>query len=212
VKTTDLIESLALQPAAVPRSPWGLVLVAMGLTGLLLFGLGSVYGYRPELWDRMGEPWFGLNLGLLLLSAMASLVVSCLIAVPHFSLTQRLRLFALLPFVLWSVSLAVSLVLTLATNPESIRPEPWDLFCVQNFMVFLLLPGAFFLFQIRKLAPTQPRWSSGLAVLAATSMGNFSLLLLEQQNSIFHQIVCHWSPTMMFVLLGFCCGKKMLRW
>jgi len=212
MKTNDLIESLALEPAVTSRSFGQVVLQSAGLVLVLLLGLSLIYSLRVDLAQKLSEPWFTLDLVLLGGSAGLSLWVACKLGVPVLEGDRWWPKLALLPFAGWMMSLLGKLYLTWSTHPELVQPSPMDFFCIQNFMLFLLVPGLFFLFQLKTLAPVHPHWSAGLALLSATSMGNLALMLLESQDGIYHQVAWHLMPTLMFVGLGLCWGKKILKW
>ena len=101
VTTPGLIEILAAHATPVRRLRPPLLRAALFLlaAGLILIALAALYGPRPDLAERLGQPTFAAALaGSLLTAALAA------IAAFHLSLPDRSRLWLLLPvpaLVLW---------------------------------------------------------------------------------------------------------------
>ncbi len=208
----SLIASLSEEAKISVCSPWGGAMRGLGFSVGFLFLLGSIYSLRPDLALKLAQPVYLTNLILLGLTAIASASVSCWIAIPDLQSPHWVRLLPFIPAGLWALSLVVTLQQIWLNRPELIHPHELNMFCIKNCMLFLLLPGTFQFAQIKRLAPVLPAWSGALSLLLATSMGNFALMLLEQNDGIYHQLAWHLAPTILFTLLGFMVGKKVLHW
>ncbi|MDT8446374.1 MAG: NrsF family protein [bacterium] len=208
----QLIDSLSRQDCQAVRSPWMASLMGVGASLFFFLAVSWYYGLRSDLADQALEPLFITHLALLGGSALVSAALACYLAIPRMDLPRWLPSLGFLPLTIWVSSLLFQLAHTLLHYPEQIYPQPMDRFCIQSFMLFLVLPGAYMLFQVKRLAPVLPHWSGALSVLFATSMGNFALMLLESNDNLYHQTAWHLIPTIMFTLGGFFLGPKILKW
>lgn len=212
MKTDLLIEELSKNSMVKVRSPWASS--AQGFSFSLIFFalLVGFYELRPDLSEKITEPLYLIKLGLLLCSGVLSVAASTWVSIPNMPAKRWFFWVVFLPLALWGAILLSQITQLYFATPEAVHPEPMDLFCIQNFMLFLFIPGAFQFFQISKFAPTLSGLSGGFAVLFSTSMGNFFLLLLEQNDRVFHQVFWHLVPTVVFILIGAQVGKKILKW
>jgi len=208
----SLIETLSREAETKTRSPWVGAIEGIAFSLVFFLLIGWFHQLRPDLMEKIHDPWYLINLILLGFSALLSATISCWIAIPNLRSPRWMRLVAFIPAVGWALSLVLMLYQTWLQSPALIHPQEMDMFCVQNFMLFLLLPGAFQLYQIKRLAPVLPAWSGALAILFATSTGNFALMLLEQNDAIYHQFAWHLIPTALFTMLGYAMGPRLLKW
>ena len=87
-----------------------------------------------------------------------------------------------------------------------------DFTCLPCLLAFSAIPAAFYIFALRKLAPTETRWVGFIALMAAGAgaafCGEFYCLI----ESPAHRIFAHWGSVVLVAFIGRNLGPRLLRW
>jgi hypothetical protein len=206
----NLIDSLARDVEPVKPAPhpymlslgWAAAAVAYLAVSLWISGL------RPDLMQKLQEPWFAAELASLALLFVATSLSAAVLAFPDL---HQMRKAALAPAGLFALLIAVLFFSWRADVPPA--PLPVHSFeCTLSIILFSLLPSVWTFFSMRRFASTHYRWAGSIALLSAFSVGALWLRLHELNDSIIHVILWHYLPMLGIGLAGWGLGKKWLKW
>lgn len=206
----ELVESLARDAAPVKPAPHPLMLSLGWVVGAAVYLVVSLWisGLRPDLMQKLHEPWFVAELAFLALIFIATSLSAAVLAFPDL---HQMRKAALAPAGLFAVFVAILFFAWRADVPPA--PLPAHSFeCTLSITLFSLLPAAWTFFSMRKFASTHCRWAGSVALLFAFSVGALWLRLYELNDSIIHVIQWHYLPMLGIVLIGWWLGKRLLKW
>lgn len=208
-KTDQLIASLA--STATPKAPLLLrTLCVRWVAGFVLYAvvLIAITGVRPDFAAAITRPLFVAELVVLLALIISAAFSAVLAAFPDRH--QRGKLIYL-PLPLLLVFFAILSSAAMQTPPDII-PAAHGIECLSCISIYALLPGAWLLFQMRKLASTRPSTAGALALLATFSLGALALRLKESTDYMPHLIAWHYLPMFAAALIGVAVGRWMLKW
>jgi hypothetical protein len=206
----NLIAELAAQnaPRTAAPQPFLIALTWLGYAaGYFLIAL-LVSGTRPDLAAHLRDVEFVAEIILLLALVLASSVSAALLAFPDAYQKPR---WTLLPWALLA-GLAVLLLLAYAAdNPPAPQPlHSWQ--CTMAIVLVAIIPGAWTLWMMRSFAALRRGMAGSVTVLFAFSVSALWLRLQEMNDSISHVIAWHYLPMLIFAVLGWWLGKRVLRW
>lgn len=206
----DLIGQLAQEGGAVKPAPHpvALSLQWMGLSALYLLVLLLFSGVRNELAAAFAHPWFAIEVGLLVVVFAVTSVSAALLSFPDMYQMRRVVWTPLLVFGVFAC------VLFMAWRAD-VPPAPFPVHgieCTLAILMVALLPGAWLLYLMRKLASTHYQWAGSIALLHAFSVGALWLRLQENNDSILHVLQWHYLPMIVFGIIGLWVGKLILKW
>lgn len=206
----SLIGQLVQEGGAVKAAPHPLALslrwIALALAYLLLLLLAS--GLRPGLLAALQHPWFAAELVLLAAVFVATSVSAVLLSFPDM---YQMRRVAWTPLAIFG---AFAVVLLFAWRAD-VPPAPFPVHGIECTLAIFwaaLLPGAWLLYGMRKLASTHYRLAGSIALLHAFSVGALWLRLHEDTDSIMHVIQWHYLPMIVCGIVGLWLGKLVLKW
>jgi hypothetical protein len=167
-----------------------------------------ISGLRPDLMQKLHEPWFVAEMASLALIFIATSLSAAVLAFPDL---HQMRKAALAPAGLFAVFMVILFFAWRADVPPA--PLPMHSFeCTASIALFSLLPAVWTFFAMRRFASTHYRWAGSVALLSAFSVGALWLLLHELNDSIIHVIQWHYLPMLGIGLLGWWLGEKLLKW
>jgi hypothetical protein len=210
MQTEQLIDELtekmqAVAPASTPARifmKWMLYAVVYAAGALFFLKV------RPDFMDKLSYPPFLAEILSLTLVIASSLLSAALLAFPD--MYQRTRA-VFLPVVTFLVFVEVLVWEFIADSPPSPLP-PHAMECLLCISALSLIPGAFIIYSIKKLASTHFYVSGLVATLAAFSIGALILRISEQTDSIAHLLHWHYLPMILAAIMGVFLGKLCLKW
>jgi len=205
----QLVESLS-KAAAVKPAPHPFVLSTkwMAFAAAYLILALAFSGFRSDLLRSFHEPWFIVEIVVLLGMLITTALSTAVLAFPD--LYQKRRV-ALAPLWAFALFLVVMFFAWYADKPPA--PLPVHSYeCTLCIVSLALLPSVVIFSMMRKFASTH--YSSGgiSAVLFAFSIGALYLRLHELNDSVIHVIEWHYLPMVGFGAAGWWLGKVLLKW
>ncbi|MFH1494897.1 MAG: DUF1109 domain-containing protein [Pseudomonadota bacterium] len=206
----ELVDSLAQDAAPVKPVPhplklslgWAAAAVAYLVLSLWISGL------RPDLGQKLQEPWFVAELASLALIFLATSLSAAVLAFPDL---HQMKKTAWAPVGLFALFIGIMFFAWRADVPPA--PLPMHSFeCTASITLFALLPAVWTFFSMRKFASTHSHWAGSVALLFAFSVGALWLRLYELNDSIIHVIEWHYLPMLGIGLIGWWMGKRLLKW
>ncbi|HEU5047912.1 MAG TPA: DUF1109 domain-containing protein [Rickettsiales bacterium] len=211
MQTGDLIEELSrtMDKVNPAPSPWylfakWLLLSAIYITAVLLLFLHP----RPDLPLKLHAILFDMELLALAAVIISSLLSAALLAFPDIYQQKKLTF---LPIAAFAVFCIVLLAEWHGDTPPSPLPRH-AMACLRCITLLSLLPEAFILYNIRKLASTHYYLAGCLSFLAAFAIGALALRLAEPTDSIIHLLQWHYLPMAAVAGIGLLAGKLCLKW
>lgn len=206
----SLIGQLAKEgvPVKPVPHPFALSLQWMALATAYLSVLLLVSGVRADLMPAFQHPWFVVEIILLVAVFVATSVSAAVLSFPDL---YQMRRGAWIPVAIFGL---FALALFFAWRAD-VPPAPFPVHsieCTLSIFLAALLPGAWLLYVMRKLASTHYRLAGSIALLHAFSIGALWLRLHEQSDSILHVVQWHYLPMIVFGIMGLWLGKRVLKW
>ncbi|MGB7649921.1 MAG: DUF1109 domain-containing protein [Gallionella sp.] len=206
----DFITQLAQQPPPRRAGAHPFAISANWLayaTSYFLIALW-VSGVRPDLGVQLQRAEFVAELVLLFGLALTSSVSAALLAFPD---SFQKSAWTKLPLLLLLALLLTLLAAYLADNPPAPQPlHSWQ--CTMAIVMVAIIPGVWTLWVMRRFAAIQRGMAGSVAVLFAFSVSALWLRLHELNDSISHVIYWHYLPMLIFAIVGWWLGKRVLRW
>ncbi len=206
----ELVARLAREAAPVQPAPhpFKLSLQWMAAAAAYLFVSLALTGLRPQLLEKLHNPWFAAEILALLGIFVVTSLSAALLAFPDLHQKRRLAFAPLVPFALF---LTVMFFAWRADSPPA--PLPVHSFeCTLSITLMMLLPAVWTFYSMRKFASTHYRLAGSVALLSAFSVGALWLRLHEVNDSILHVVEWHYLPMLAIGLLGLWLGKLVLKW
>jgi hypothetical protein len=206
----ELVESLAQDASAVKPSPHPLMMSLTWMAVAMAYLVASLWisGLRPDLTQKLDEPWFVAEMVSLALIFIATSLSAAVLAFPD--LHQKNKT-ALAPAGLFILFMAILFFAWRADAPPASLPVH-SFECTLSITLFSLLPAAWTFLSMRKFASTHCRWAGSIALLFAFSVGALWLRLHELNDSIIHVIQWHYLPMLGIGLAGWWLGRRLLKW
>ena len=206
----ELVDTLAQDAAPVKPAPHPLKLSlgwAAAAVGYLVLSLW-ISGLRPDLMQKLHEPWFAAELVVLTLIFLSTSLSAAVLAFPDL---HQMKKTAWAPAGLFALFVVIIFFARRADVPPA--PLPMHSFeCTASITLFALLPAVWTFFSMRKFASTHSHWAGSVALLFAFSVGALWLRLYELNDSIIHVIEWHYLPMLGIGLIGWWMGKRLLKW
>lgn len=180
----------------------------LAATAVYLIVILALTGLRPDVVDKLAEPWWIAELIVLLGVIVSTSISAALLAWPD---VYQKRSLAFLPAWMFAFFVLAVYFAWRAESPPAIQSEhAFD--CTLSIALVTLMPAAWTLYGIRRFASTHYRLAGGLALLSAFSIGAFWLRLYEDNDSMTHVIAWHYLPMLAAGLLGVWLGGRVLKW
>lgn len=206
----ELVDRLARDAAPVKPAPHPLMLSLTWVAGAAVYLVVSLWisGLRPDLMQKLHEPWFVAEMVSLALIFIATSLSAAVLAFPDL---HQMRKAALAPAGLFALFVVILFFAWRADVPPAPLPVH-DFECTASITLFSLLPAAWTFLAMRRFASTHYRWAGSVALLSAFSVGALWLLLHELNDSVIHVIQWHYLPMLGIGLVGWWLGKRLLKW
>lgn len=206
----ELVDNLARDAVPVKPAPHPFMLsLGWGAAAVIYLVLSLwISGLRPDLAQKLHEPWFLAELVSLALIFLATSLSAAVLAFPDL---HQMKKTAWSPVGLFAVFMTILFFAWRADVPPAPLPVH-DMECTASITLFALLPAIWTFLSMRKFASTHYRWAGSVALLSAFSVGALWLLLHELNDSIIHVILWHYLPMLGIGLTGWWLGKKLLKW
>ncbi len=205
----DLVTKLA-QDAAITKPvshPFVLSLQWIGSAAIYLVVLFAIFGFRPDLMQKIHDPWFIAEILTLLAIFISTSLSAALLGFPD--LYQK-RYLAFIPA---GVFLLFLLFLIAACCLVPIAPLPaHGSECTLTITAIALLPAIWGFYSMRHYASTHYAIAGSTTLLSAFSIGALWLRLYEANDSILHVITWHYFPMLVVGGIGLWLGKRLLKW
>ena len=213
MKTDDLIQLLARQPDALPKTRPGrdaLLAATAGVVAAFLL-MALLLGPRPDLAEAVASPLFGQKIGALALLAVVAGVAAYRSGLPGRSLrsTERLR---------WAAPawLVVATAVTVAAAPASERfalfLSPTILLCLTMVPLLSVLPAVALVWALRRAAPTDPALAARAVGWTAGAIGAFAYAFHCQADQPGYVLVWYGLAVAVTVVLSQAIATRWLRW
>ncbi len=211
---SELISRLAAEGAKPAMSPPGRRVMAwLGVIVVYLAGLSAFKGMRPDLPEKLDNPFFWVEILLLLGTAISAALAAGWLALPDVGGRPRIRFVPLLFLVpLGGYVLFQQLMpeLTGAKFIEEFGHTSWH--CIWHLALFSIPPGILLFWLVKKGAPTKVQWAGGMVTLSVAALGYLVMRFVEPTDDALHLLVWHTIPLAAFCGLGICLGRLRLRW
>ena len=213
MKTDDLIQLLARQPDALPKTRPGrdaLLAASAGVLAAFLL-MALLLGPRPDLGEAVASPLFWQKAGALALLAVAATFTAYRSGLPG----RPAQPFDALR---WSAPawLAVATGVTLATAPAGERlalfDSPTILNCLTMVPLLSVLPAAAMVWALRRAAPTEPARAARAAGWMAGAIGGFAYAFHCQADQPGYVLVWYGLAVAATALLTQATATRWLRW
>lgn len=206
----DVVAKLAQDAHAVKPAPhpFKLSLQWVGAAALYLALSLALSGLRPQLNEKLHNPWLAAEVAALLVILIVTALSAALLSYPD--LYQKRRL-AYAPAVAALLFVAIMFFAWRADSPPAPLPVH-SLECTLSIALMTLLPAAWTFYSMRQFASTHARLAGSVALLSAFSVGALWLRLHEANDSIAHVVIWHYLPVLGVCLLGLWLGKVLLKW
>jgi hypothetical protein len=202
-----LIQELSLKAAPVKPTRYGRVCAGwMVITLLCLVGITSLHGLRPDFAERMAETRFALELllnGTLIVLA-GLLATNC--GYPDRARSVRLRVALGVVFIGYS-----GLTLAALDMPAK-ESGAHGVECLACILSYAVVPGVWIVWQVRRLASTQPQLAGACAALMALATGCLGVRLVEVETQPEGLLLWHYIPLLVLSAAGILLGRKIFRW
>lgn len=211
MRTEDLIVTLAhesgpwtpLPPVRTRVRRW--LLLAAGLGAIAVVSIGARADLRLAI---QNAPYVWLAV-LTLATGLVAAASAMTLSVPGAERTPFPRIASVTLALVWLMTLVVRLA---AGGDAWARlaalPNHWA--CVAEIVALSMMSGWVFLVMLRRAAPLRPRWTAGLATLAATALGAAAVQLICPIDDPAHQIVSHVATIVVLVVVGTLAGRRAL--
>ena len=208
-KTQQLIASLAGE--GIPVRPVTLrVLCGRWAMGLITYVavIIAITGVRPDFVELLHNPLFAAEIGLLIAIILSSALMAGLLSYPD---RYQQRRILWLPLGLFGGFVSV-LGMEWFQHPVATPFTFEGAECLSCITAYALMPGAWLLWQMRKLASTHAAQAGAAAVMASFAIGALALRVEEPTDSIAHLVQWHYLPMLAAALIGLGLGKRVLKW
>lgn len=206
----DLVARLAQEADAVKPAPHPFMLSMLWLGAAAIYLVVSLLfsGARPDLLEKLHNPWFAAELVTLLALLVVTSLAAALLSFPDLHQKRRLVFAPLWPALLFVA--VMSLAWQADTPPAPLPLHSFE--CTFSILLMTLLPAGWTFYFMRKQASTHYRLAGSIALLSAFSVGALWLRLHEVNDSIAHVVAWHYLPMLAIGWLGWRLGRLILKW
>ena len=206
----ELVASLSRDAVAVKPAPHPFMLSLGWLAAATVYLAVALWfsGVRPDLMQKLHQPWFVIELAFLGLIFVATSLSAALLAFPDLHQMRKIAWAPALLFVLFAVFMFFSWRADMPPAPQPVH----SLECTFSILAVSLLPAAWTFLSMRRFASTHHRWAGYVALLSAFSIGALWLRLYELNDSVGHVVEWHYLPMLLLGLVGMRLGRALLKW
>ncbi len=206
MKTDDLISKLSDEHKAVAplASFWERYLKWLVVSLLCVITGVSLSVVREDLGAAFKDPFFVLQNLLILVGALLSSALALILSVPGSEKKKSVRIFALIPFILWA------LLLFLGKKQGGFYPGIGT-GCASEVLSLGVVPGILLLIIVRRGAVLNRSYSSFFTFMAAAALGALGVQFSCHSGNIAHLLVWHFLPVIFLGILGVALANKILK-
>lgn len=212
--TEELIKTLSEDAAPVkrlPPAPLRVVKWLLAVAGVLLAGL-ALLGLRDDVIQRMADPMFLLESGLITIAGLTAALAAFRLGRPDVEVGVFNKV---LIFISGGIWVLLNVYCFYCTEPEAITRSATaahEAKCLTEIALFGLPAGLVIFAMIRRAAPVHFAWAglaAALAVLSFTALGGrYTCANMDFS----HILVWHFFPVILLGAAGMWAGKKYLNW
>lgn len=212
MNTERLIDALVAQGAQKPLPhPFKQTLFLLGGTMVWLVFLLIFQGIRYDIWNKLSDPNYDLEIGLLLLMATSSSLAGLCMSRPDCHQMPWIRFVPFGFLILWGVA-SVSGASDISWVGIFHTITLCQFSCAWHILMFSAPPGIAIFLIIRKGAPIQCKFTGSIAILSVTALGYLCMRLVESNDNTLHLVIWHVLPIVIMCMVGMIAGKYLLRW
>ena len=210
--TDNFIDNLVTQgahkpmPSVLKQAALWLILSALWLAIMIAHA-----GLRPDLADKLAQPFYIPELILLLVVAITAALTALCLSRPD-GLQIKWIKFAPFGFLIaWAIAAFFDMApMGTPRLTEIMDPRQFD--CVGCILTCCLPPAIAMFFIVRMGAPTHSGQAGAIAAFSATALAYFCMRLIEANDHPLHLLIWHALPVLILSLVGLLAGKAFLRW
>lgn len=206
---SKIIDEGAKKPLARPH-----IQAAYWLSGALIyiFGLCAYNGFRPDLYEKLSTPLYGLELFFLGLMSVSTALAALCLARPDVHQKSWIKVIPFVLFMPWAMIAYFNSSghIDFESLYSSLCASKFD--CPWHIAIFSIPPGACLFYIIRKAAPIQCCWAGTMATWSVASLAYIAMRIAEQNDNLAHLIIWHALPVMLMCMVGMVLGKISLKW
>lgn len=166
-------------------------------------------GVRADILNKLVEFNYAIELTGLAFIMLTSLFSAINLAVPDY---QQNRAVVYMPPVFIIVFLSVLAYLVVNHHSAGSIDHVQGILCVRCITLTSLIPSAFLFMEVKKAATTRPNLLSFYIIMYAVSLSALCLRLEESEASVYHTILYHYLPVIVFSATVYFIPKKFLSW
>lgn len=211
--TDQLIKKLVSEG---PRKslPHPMKQTAYWLTGTVLFLVAvSIFsGLRADIMDKIIEPLYLMELGLVLTMGISTALAAFCLSRPDAHQKEWIKYTPFAAALLWAGVAFWDSIGTFGWDGIFYSMELGQFDCPTHILMYSLPPGIAIFMIVRKGAPIQCCWAGAMATWSVTSFGYLCMRLIEMNDDPVHLLVWHALPIMLMCVIGMILGKFSFRW
>lgn len=214
METEELIQDIVegVTPVKTTHHPLVRAGCWMLVSCMYLAILVGVFGLREDLFIKVQENMYVLELSLALLSALSAGLAASFLCVPDGYQKAWIRWLPVPFFVLLTGLLVLMWVEPKILGDAFISTTDFTFECVLDMLVFSMFPIVVMLYTTKKAATTHYYWSAALASLAAASFSYACVRVIEANDVVEHLLFWHYVPLLAIVVLAMAVARRVLAW
>lgn len=212
MNTNDLIYDLAHKapPVKPLKKPTYLVLQFLLFALIYYMSIQAFMGIRGDISIKFAQPFFVIEIFLMLLLLLSWLVAAVLTMYPDNYQKVFLPRFPYLILTCLLVFFTAEIFLQNRENLLVISKHSYQ--CTLCIAAFAVAPSLYFFYVLRKGTNLKPLQCGAFATVAATSISAIALRISETNDLFSHLLIWHYFPVLVFSALGAFLGKQILKW
>jgi len=212
MRTDDLIGSLAAEGAKKPLPPVYVQVVGWMLgTFVWFFIFGCFHGVRPDLLDKVSNPFYLVELVCLAALGLYGAVVALFLARPDGA--ARRGIWYVLTFLCGAAGLVMAYNMYAAPAlplNEVLDVQQFD--CTKCIIALSVPPAIAIFLLVRSGAPLQAGRAGFLGAAAVAVLAYLCMRILEANDNLLHLLLWHALPVFVLSMVGWALGRVFLRW
>lgn len=192
-----------LASPAVRLTRWAIWAAALAVVSV------AVLGVRSDAAAQLGHGWFAARAAATLVIVIAAAGAALIMAVPGIALSRAVRGVPLAACVTWAFMLI---------RPIARSGSPFDVLlqvpphpsCVLLIVATALLPGLVLVRMLRRAAPLDAVWTTGLAGLASLALGALGAQFVCANDAAAHHLLWHFAPVAVLTVASAAAGPSLM--
>jgi hypothetical protein len=211
IETKDLIQKLASEARATKplRKPsyWILQFIFFAL---FYYVVSQVFlGFRSDIAEKFSQPFFVIEIFLMLLLLLSLLVSTALMLYPD---NYQKAYFVKIPEVVLLLLIGFFVVeFFFQSEAELVVASTHNIECSICVALLAIIPAFYFFYILRKGASLDKSRAGAISIAAASLIGCISLRLGEPQDLISHLLIWHYFLVIIFSFIGAALGRVFFK-